>query len=65
MRKAISVKGARANNLKSVNVEIPRDKKTTVTGVNGPSKSSLVYDVIFGEAQNKFLTTSNCYQMRF
>ncbi|MFW9995009.1 MAG: excinuclease ABC subunit UvrA [Candidatus Odinarchaeota archaeon] len=61
MRKAISVKGARANNLKNVDVEIPRDKLTVITGVSGSGKSSLVYDVIFGEAQRKFLESMSSY----
>lgn len=54
MRETISVKGARTNNLKNINVEIPRDKLTILTGVSGSGKTSLAFDVIFGEAQRKF-----------
>lgn len=61
MRKTISVSGARANNLKNIDVEIPRDLLTVVTGVSGSGKSSLVYDVIFGEAQRKFLESMSSY----
>ncbi|MCL1877653.1 MAG: excinuclease ABC subunit UvrA [Defluviitaleaceae bacterium] len=55
MRKTIEVIGANQNNLKNVDVEIPRDKLTVVTGVSGSGKSSLVFDVIYGEGQRRFL----------
>ena len=55
IRKTIEVIGASQNNLKNVNVEIPRDKLTVVTGVSGSGKSSLVFDVIYGEGQRRFL----------
>ncbi|MGC9779625.1 MAG: hypothetical protein HZR80_10325 [Candidatus Heimdallarchaeota archaeon] len=54
MRDTISVKGARTNNLKNIDVEIPRDKLTVITGVSGSGKTSLAFDVIFGEAQRRF-----------
>ncbi len=54
MREHISVKGARTNNLKNIDVEIPRNKLTIVTGVSGSGKTSLAFDVIFSEAQRKF-----------
>lgn len=54
MRDTITVKGARTNNLKNIDVEIPRDKLTVITGVSGSGKTSLAFDVIFGEAQRKF-----------
>jgi excinuclease ABC subunit A len=55
MRETISVKGARTNNLKNVNVDIPRNKLTVITGVSGSGKTSLAFDVIFGEAQRRFM----------
>ena len=55
IRKTIEVIGANQNNLKNVDVEIPRDKLTVVTGVSGSGKSSLVFDVIYGEGQRRFL----------
>ena len=55
IRKTIEVIGASQNNLKNVDVEIPRDKLTVVTGVSGSGKSSLVFDVIYGEGQRRFL----------
>jgi len=54
MREHISVKGARTNNLRNIDVDIPRDKLTVVTGVSGSGKTSLAFDVIFSEAQRKF-----------
>ena len=55
IRETIEVIGASQNNLKNVDVEIPRDKLTVVTGVSGSGKSSLVFDVIYGEGQRRFL----------
>lgn len=54
MRDTITVKGARTNNLKNIDVDIPRDQLTVITGVSGSGKTSLAFDVIFGEAQRRF-----------
>ena len=54
-KKMIEVIGAKQNNLKNINVEIPQDKLTVITGVSGSGKSSLAFDVIYGEAQRRFL----------
>ncbi|MCL2059210.1 MAG: excinuclease ABC subunit UvrA [Oscillospiraceae bacterium] len=54
-RTTIEVSGARQNNLKNVSLEIPRDKLVVITGVSGSGKSSLAFDVIYGEAQRRFL----------
>ncbi|TFG31381.1 excinuclease ABC subunit A [Candidatus Thorarchaeota archaeon] len=54
MREHISVKGARTNNLKNLDVDIPRDQLTVITGVSGSGKTSLAFDVIFAEGQRKF-----------
>ncbi|MFX0091153.1 MAG: excinuclease ABC subunit UvrA [Candidatus Hodarchaeota archaeon] len=61
MRKNISVKGARANNLKNIDIQIPRDELTIVTGVSGSGKTSLAFDVIFGEGQRRFLESMSSY----
>ncbi|MHA2247592.1 MAG: excinuclease ABC subunit UvrA, partial [Candidatus Hodarchaeales archaeon] len=61
MRETIEVIGARQNNLKNVNVKIPRNKLTVVTGVSGSGKSSLAFDVIFGEGQRLFLESLSTY----
>ena len=55
VRSTIEVTGANQNNLKNIDIEIPRDKLTVVTGVSGSGKSSLVFDVIYGEGQRRFL----------
>ena len=54
-RAVIEVIGAKQNNLKNISVEIPQDKLTVITGVSGSGKSSLAFDVIYGEAQRRFL----------
>lgn len=55
IRDTIEVIGAKQNNLKNIDIGIPRDKLTVVTGVSGSGKSSLVFDVIYGEGQRRFL----------
>ncbi len=55
MEKSISIKNARENNLKNVSVEIPRDSFVVITGVSGSGKTSLAYNVLYGEAQRRFL----------
>jgi excinuclease ABC subunit A len=61
MRDTIEIIGARQNNLKNVNVKIPRNKLTVITGVSGSGKSSLAFDVIFGEGQRLFLESLSTY----
>ena len=55
VRTTIEISGAKQNNLKNVSVEIPRDQLTVITGVSGSGKSSLAFDVIYGEGQRRFL----------
>ncbi len=55
IRTNIEISGAKQNNLKNISVEIPRDKLTVITGVSGSGKSSLAFDVIYGEGQRRFL----------
>lgn len=61
MRTYIEVRGARQNNLKNVDVSIPRDKFTVITGVSGSGKSSLAFDVIYGEGQRRFLESLSTF----
>ena len=49
MKKNIFVKGARTHNLKNINLELPRNKLITITGLSGSGKSSLAFDTIFAE----------------
>ena len=65
MRNAISVKSARENNLKNIDVEIPRDQFVVVTGLSGSGKSSLAFDTIYAEGQRKFLESLSAYSKRF
>jgi len=61
IRTTIEVSGAKQNNLKNISVEIPRDKLTVITGVSGSGKSSLAFDVIYGEGQRRFLNSISTF----
>lgn len=61
MKKVIEVRGARQNNLKNIDVVIPRDKLTVITGVSGSGKSSLAFEVIYGEGQRRFLESLSTF----
>lgn len=61
VRTTIEISGAKQNNLKNISVEIPRDKLTVITGVSGSGKSSLAFDVIYGEGQRRFLDSISNY----
>ncbi len=65
MNEFIVVKGARQNNLKNINVKIPRNKLVVVTGVSGCGKSSLVIDTLFAEGQRRFLESLSSYARQF
>ena len=55
MAKDIIIKGARENNLKNIDVTIPRDKLVVLTGLSGSGKSSLAFDTIYAEGQRKYM----------
>ena len=59
---SISIRGARANNLRNVDVDLPKGKLTVVTGVSGSGKSSLVRDVLEAEARRRFLESLSLYE---
>ncbi|WP_219834043.1 excinuclease ABC subunit UvrA [Paenibacillus sp. R14(2021)] len=61
MKTSIEVRGARQNNLKNIDVNIPRDKLTVITGVSGSGKSSLAFEVIYGEGQRRFLESLSTF----
>src|SRR6187399_3560650 len=63
--KQITVRGARQHNLKNINVEIPRDKFTVVTGLSGSGKSSLAFDTIYAEGQRRYVETLSPYARQF
>src|SRR5215203_1354504 len=63
--KTISVRGARQHNLKNINVEIPRDKFTVITGLSGSGKSSLAFDTIYAEGQRRYVESLSAYARQF
>jgi excinuclease ABC subunit A len=65
MTRSIIIKGARANNLKNIDVEIPRDKLVVFTGLSGSGKSSLAIDTIYAEGQRRYLESLNTYARQF
>ena len=60
----IFVKGARENNLKNIDVSIPRDKLTVITGLSGSGKSSLAFDTIYAEGQRRYVESLSSYASR-
>ena len=61
----ISVLGARVHNLKNIDVDIPRNKLTVITGMSGSGKSSLAFDTIFAEGQRRYVETFSAYARNF
>ena len=65
MENSIVIKGARANNLKNIDIEIPRDKLIVMTGVSGSGKSSLAFDTIYAEGQRRYVESLSSYARQF
>ena len=65
MERKIIVRGARENNLKNVDVEIPRDKLTVFTGLSGSGKSSLAFDTLYAEGHRRFVESLSSYARMF
>ena len=65
MNDYIKIKGARANNLKNVDIEIPRNKLVVMTGVSGSGKSSLAFDTIYAEGQRRYVESLSSYARQF
>ncbi|MEI8103284.1 MAG: excinuclease ABC subunit UvrA [Candidatus Moraniibacteriota bacterium] len=64
-KKTIVIKGARVNNLKNVDVEIPRESLVVITGLSGSGKSSLAFDTIYAEANRRYMESLSSYARNF
>ena len=65
MQDSIVIKGARVHNLKNIDVEIPRNTMTVVTGISGSGKSSLAFDTIYAEGQRRYVESLSSYARMF
>lgn len=65
MQEEVKVYGARVHNLKNIDVSIPRNKLTVVTGLSGSGKSSLAFDTIYAEGQRRYIDTFSAYARHF
>ena len=61
----ITIKGARQHNLKNINVNIPRNSLTVITGLSGSGKSSLAFDTIYAEGQRRYVESLSSYARQF
>lgn len=61
----ILVKGARVNNLKNIDIEIPRNSLVVITGVSGSGKSSLAFDTLYAEGQRRYIESLSAYARQF
>ena len=65
MQKYIDIKGARENNLKNINIKIPKDKLIVMTGLSGSGKTSLAFDTIYAEGQRRYVESLSAYARMF
>ena len=65
MSESIEIKGARVNNLKNIDLEIPRGALVVVTGISGSGKSSLAFDTLYAEGQRRFAQSISSYARQF
>ncbi len=65
MARSIAIKGARVNNLKNIDIDIPRDKLVILTGLSGSGKSSLAFDTIYAEGHRRFVESLSSYARQF
>ena len=65
MRDSILIKGAKENNLKNIDLEIPRNKLVVLTGISGSGKSSLAFDTIYAEGQRRYVESLSSYARQF
>ena len=64
-QKKIEIKGARVNNLKNIDVDIPRNSFTVITGLSGSGKSSLAFDTLYAEGQRRYVESLSAYARQF
>jgi len=64
-KQQITIKGARENNLKNIDLTIPRDKLIVFTGLSGSGKSSLAFDTIYAEGQRRYVESLSSYEDNF
>ena len=65
MNDCIEIKGARVNNLKNIDVNIPRNKLIVIAGVSGSGKSSLAFDTLYAEGQRRYVESLSAYARQF
>ena len=65
MKQEIKIRGARTNNLKNINVDLPRNKMIVITGLSGSGKSSLAFDTIYAEGQRRYVESLSAYARQF
>ena len=65
MNDYIQIKGARANNLKNISLDIPRHKLIVITGLSGSGKSSLAFDTLYAEGQRRYVESLSAYARQF
>ncbi|MEE8195523.1 MAG: excinuclease ABC subunit UvrA, partial [Candidatus Bipolaricaulota bacterium] len=65
MMNVLKVKGAREHNLKSIDVEIPRNQLVVITGISGSGKSSLAFDTIYAEGRRRYVESLSAYARQF
>ena len=63
--KYIYIKGARVNNLKNIDIAIPRNKLVVITGLSGSGKSSLAFDTLYAEGQRRYVESLSSYARQF
>ena len=61
MEEFITIKGAREHNLQNVDLKLPRDKMVVITGISGSGKSSLAFDTIYAEGQQRYMESLSSY----
>src|SRR5689334_1167548 len=65
MTNVIRIRGARQNNLKNIDIDIPRDKLVVITGLSGSGKSSLAFDTLYAEGQRRYVESLSAYARQF